>query len=166
MSQAREVGETFLITLGTRLLPIICRVVDKIMPVVQGLMDWENRTHGIENALNGFINVVGTVISVGTNIVNFFKNNQVAMVALGITLTIVAGIIAGILVSALVGWAIAAWSAAIGMIALLWPFMLIGAAIALLIVCIILLVQHWSQVVAFLGGIWSAFASWFGGIMS
>jgi len=57
-------------------------------------------------------------------------------------------------------WAAGAWAAAAGMIAATWPIMLIIAAIALLVVGIVLLVTHWTQVTAFLKGIWDAFTKW------
>jgi TP901 family phage tail tape measure protein len=164
MDKAKAVGEAFLITLGMRLLPIFGQVVANIMPVIQGMMDWENRTHGIEIALNDLISAIGTTISVGEGIVSFFQRNQAAMIALGITLTIVAGIIGGILVAAMVAWTIATWGAVVAQIALLWPFMLIGAAIALLIVGIVLLWTHWSQVSAWLQAMWSATATFFVGL--
>lgn len=166
MDRAKAAGEAFLITLGTRLMPIFGQLMSNITPMINGLMAWETRTHGIENALNGLISAISTVVSVGAGMVSFFQHNQAAMIALSVVLIAVAGAIAGMLVAAFVAWAIAAWSAAVATLAATWPILLIGALIALVVVGIILAIQHWGQIMAWLKGVWSAFAAWFGGIMS
>jgi len=118
LSQAREVVETLGIKIGTALLPYVGMLLD------------------------GFQHLV----TIGGTVVSFFQNNQAAMIALQAVLIPVAGAIGGALVFALVAAAVAAWSAAAGMIALTWPFLLIGAGVAALVVGIVLLVQHWNQV--------------------
>ena len=165
VEQAKAAGSAFMIMLGTELLPVFSKLVTNILPIVTNLMTWEQKTHTIQNAIAGLVTAIVNVVTTGAAIVSFFQHNQAALVALGVALVIAAGIIGGLLVAALVSWAVAAWAAAIAMIAATWPFMLIGAAIALLIVGIILLVQHWGQVVSFLRGIWQAFASWFMGAL-
>lgn len=70
------------------------------------------------------------------------------------------------LIVGFMGWAAAAGAAAIATIAATWPILLIGAIIAAVVVGILLAVQHWGQITAWLKGVWSAFASWFGGLMS
>ncbi len=161
LEKAKSAGQAFLITLGTELLPIFSRLIANIIPVISNLMQWEQKTHAIQNAVLGLVGAIGNIISFGANLVAFFQHNQTAMIALGVALTIAAGVIGGLMVAAFVAWAIAAWNAAVATIAATWPIMLIGAAIALLVVGIILLVQHWGQVVSFLRGVWQSFASWF-----
>ncbi len=58
------------------------------------------------------------------------------------------------MITGFIAWTIGAWNAAAATIAATWPILLIIAAIALLVVGIILLVQHWSQVTAFLKSAW------------
>jgi len=62
-------------------------------------------------------------------------------------------------------WIVSAGAAAVATIAATWPILLIIAAIALFVVGIILLVQHWGQVVAFMTGIWQKFTSWIQGAL-
>ena len=65
------------------------------------------------------------------------------------------------------GWwadATAAGAAAIATLAAAAPFIAVGAAVALLVVGIIELVQHWSQVKTFLGNIASAVGGFFSGL--
>ena len=68
------------------------------------------------------------------------------------------------LVVAFAAWAVGAGAAAIATIAATWPILLIIAAVALLVVGIVLLVTHWSQVSAWLQGAWSATATFAAGI--
>lgn len=60
------------------------------------------------------------------------------------------------MITGFIAWTIGAWNAAAATIAATWPVLLIIAAIALLVVGIILLVQHWGQVTAFLRTAWQA----------
>src|SRR5258708_614265 len=64
------------------------------------------------------------------------------------------------MIAGFIAWSIGAWSAAVATIAATWPILLIILAIALLVVGIVLLVQHWGQVTAFLKTIWQAFTTW------
>jgi TP901 family phage tail tape measure protein len=64
------------------------------------------------------------------------------------------------MITGFIAWSIGAWSAAAATIAATWPILLIIAAIALLVVGIVLLVQHWGEVTSFLQSIWQAFTDW------
>jgi len=62
------------------------------------------------------------------------------------------------LIPALLATAVAALAAA-------WPFLLVAAIIAVVVIGIILAIQHWGQIVAWLKGVWSAFSAWFQGAL-
>jgi TP901 family phage tail tape measure protein len=62
----------------------------------------------------------------------------------------------GGLIAGFIGWAIAATGAAIATIAATWPILLVIAAVALLVIGIKLLIDHWKQVSDFLGNVWKA----------
>jgi TP901 family phage tail tape measure protein len=64
------------------------------------------------------------------------------------------------LIAGFIAWAVTAGAAAVATIAATWPILLIIAAVALLVVGIVLLVTHWSQVTAFLRTIWQSFTAW------
>ena len=65
------------------------------------------------------------------------------------------------LIIGLYGTATAAWVAAGAFLALNWPLLLIAAAIGLAVVGIILAIQHWGQIVAWLKMVWGDIASFF-----
>lgn len=65
---------------------------------------------------------------------------------------------AGIMLSTLVP---ALLSVAAGVIAATWPFLLIAAVVAAVVVGIVLAIQHWGQITAWLQGVWDGFSSWF-----
>jgi tape measure domain-containing protein len=106
------------------------------------------------------------MIEIGTNIVNFFKQNEVAMAALKGVLVGVSVVIAIALVSAFISWAIAAGAAAIATLAATWPILAIGAIIALVVTGIILAVHHWGDIMNWLKAVIGAVAAWVGGVFS
>jgi tape measure domain-containing protein len=100
------------------------------------------------------------LIQIGSQVVAFFQQNRAAMIALqAIGIAIAGGLIA-LLVVGFYAWAVAAGTAAIATLALTWPILAIGAAIALVVVGVVLAIQHWSQITAFFQGIWGAFVGW------
>lgn len=127
MDRAKEVAETLMIQLGQKLLPAATNLFRFLADTA--IPDIKNFISWISGS------------SVGADI---FKG---VLIALG-------GAIAAILVVAFVSWAIAAGAAAIATIAATWPILVIGAAIALLIAGIILLVSHWKGIAAWLGSVW------------
>src|SRR5205807_2012367 len=109
-------------------------------------------------------NAFGFLVGVGTNVVNFFNHNQTAMNILIPVVAVLAGVIGGVLVAALVVATIAAW----GMFAAFManPITLVAMAIGAAVVGIILVIQHWGQIVAWLQGVWQGFLAWWHGFAS
>lgn len=116
----------------------------------QVFMTWldENR-ETIQSVFNAIIAGIGSVVEVGVGIIGWFQQNQWAMVAL-------AGAILGVIVPALVIYTFTMIKAAIATLAEIWPLLLIGAAIALLVV-------YWKDIVTAIKNA----AKWIGdGVMS
>jgi tape measure domain-containing protein len=104
--------------------------------------------------------------------IQFFQQNQVAMDALvailagaGIGIMVFAATQIPILIAGLVAWAVAQWAVVVPLLATAAPFILIGVIAAAVIFGIILAVQHWGQITAWLQGMWTAFSAWFMGAM-
>jgi len=119
--RAKEVAETLFIQLGQNLLPVMTNFFSFMA----------------NNGLPAIKNLVQWLTGTG---------NQLSW--LRPILAVVAIAIGGALVAAFVAWAISAAAAAVATIAATWPILAIGAAIALLIAGIILLVTHWKVVQA------------------
>lgn len=126
----------------------------------------------IGNAISGLITGITTVVQVGAGIVNFFKQNELAALALLIPLGMLATVLGSMAVSAIptlvagfIAWTVSAGAAAIATLAATWPLLAIGAAIGLVVAGIILAVQHWSQIASFLQGAWAATISWLQGAL-
>jgi TP901 family phage tail tape measure protein len=145
--RTKEVLETTGIKIGTALLPALGKLIDGFSsPAFQSFA--AILAGGVTTALLGVVNGVTTLVGVGANLTNFFQQNQVALTALMAVLVSVAGAIAGLLVFAFWSWAAAAGAAAIATLTVAAPFIAVGAGIALLVAGIVLLVQHWNQLVA------------------
>ena len=116
LSQAAEVGETLMIELGQKLLPVATQLM-------------------------GFIatNAIPTI----QNFTTFITGTSTAAEVLRPILAVVAIAIAGALVIAFIAWAAAAGMAAIATIAATWPILAIGAAIALLVAGMIWAYNNW-----------------------
>jgi len=145
LQQAQMAANKLMVELGTALIPVVL------------------------NLMNGIQNVIST----GQRFISWLSGSSAGATATKIALVVLGGAILGFaaaaipaLVAGFVAWAAAAWTAAAGTIAATWPFILIGAVIALVVVGIVLAIQHWGQIMAWLRGVWTAFTSWFGGIMS
>lgn len=175
LDQAKAAVETLMIKIGTALLPVLSNLLGSVTPLITKFGDWLVKSGALQNGLNllktvfsGIGTTISTIINLGAGLVNFFKNNQVAADALYAVLITLAGIslafaIATIptLVTSFIAWAGAAWAAAAGTIAATWPIIAVGAAIALLILGIILLVQHWKDVEKFALMIWGHIKQFF-----
>lgn len=127
----------------------------------------------IVNGVKGLITVIGTIISIGANLVGFFQKNELAGallkgVLVAITVTAIGFAIGAIpaLVAGFIAWAVSAGAAAIATIAATWPILAIAAIIALVVAGIILAVQHWGQIMSWLGGVVGAIGNWIGGVFS
>lgn len=175
MDQGKEALETLGIKIGTALLPALGNILTNVTPIITNFTNWLTKSNALQNGITLVGNVLGTlgkaistVVNVGTGLVNFFKNSQVATDALVAILITAAGItlafaIASIppLVTGFGLWAAGAAAAAIETLAATWPIILVGVAIAALITGIILLVQHWQQVSDFAVMIWGHITKFF-----
>lgn len=180
LDQARAAVEALGIRLGTALLPIMGKVMQGVTSAVTNFTAWETKTHGVEKALSvlgqGFQALVGFithVVAIGSGIISFFQKNQLALDALGAVLAAVGIVALGFAIAAIpalvvgfIAWAAAAGAAAIATIAATWPIIAIGAVIAAVVFGIILAVQHWGQITAWLQGAWSGIGSWFHGLLT
>ena len=124
MAVAKEKVEVMFIKLGQHLLPVVQHLVDLI---------------------------ANKVVPALENFASWLTGNSKSAEIIRPILIALAIAIGGALVAAFIAWAISAASAAVATIAATWPVLLIGAAIALLIAGIILLVTHWKVVTAALG---------------
>jgi phage-related protein len=112
------------------------------------------------------------LVTVGTQVVSFFKNNELAGDALK---GVIAGVAAGLLAFAitaipdailgLTAMATATWGAIAPMLVMAAPFIAIGIVVAVVVTGIILAFQHWGQITAWFKGLWAAVSSWFMGLM-
>jgi len=132
--RVRAFIDVLLIKLGTQLLPVLTQLVNMIIP-----------------AATWFINLAQAV-----------SRNQVAMDAIKAVLVGVAVVIGTLLIAAFIGWATAAWAAAVATIAATWPILLIGAIVAAVVFGIIQAYRHWGAIVNWLGGLWHVVSGWIG----
>ena len=175
LDRAKASGQALLITIGQQLIPVLTQILTAVVPVVAGFTQWlisSGALHTTLVVLGAAFMVLGTVVS---SVVRFFQQNEIAGAALKATLILAAAVIGGVLVFALGAAAVAAWTFTAAMLAnpLTWIVVAIIAAIA----GIILIVQHWGQIMTFLGGVFSwlgalahtvfsAMGSFIGGVFS
>lgn len=161
-------------TIGNQVGVILVGAFQSISPYLPSFRD-------VMNAIGGVISgvVVPALDNIAFPLGNFLMWMQQAgpwqdvikagLIGIGVAFaaiqigTFVAGLPA--LLAGLGAWAVAQWGVAAGVIATAAPFLLLGAVIAAVVAGIILAVQHWSQIVAFLSGVWGSFSSWFMGIL-
>lgn len=160
-------------------VPAVQHLGSVIIPLITNFISWTQNS----GLLKGVIGLVGGVVSnlvgfVGNlvtgiaNVTGFFADNQTAAESLLIPLGALGGYFVYLGVQAIISFiaaapamiagfvtgAAAAWTMAAGVIAATWPFIAIGAAVGLVILIIVLLVQHWGAVSSFLSGVWHAIA--------
>lgn len=148
MDRMKAAGQSLMITMGSELLPIVTRVINQITPMIMGFIAWENKTHGVENAVKSLASGIGNMIAAGAGIVKFFQNNQVALSALEAVLVVVAGVGIMLFIQALVALGVAAALASVEFL----PMIATIAVIALAITGIILLIKNWGAVMDWLTG--------------
>lgn len=136
MNRAGAALSVLLIEIGQQLLPYLTRVVGAIAPAVQWFLSF------------------ATAVSHNAVAMAFIKGALVGFVV----------IVAALLIPALWAWAMAAGAAALATLAATWPVLAIGAAVALVVAGIILAVQRWGQIVAWLKGVWGGIAGFFVGL--
>src|SRR5258707_3022790 len=143
------------IKIGTAVMPLLTRLgqwfIANGMPLITNFS-----TILTTKLIPGFVNL----ITIGSNVVNFFKQNELAMDGLKAVLAGVSIVIAVALVSAFIAWATAAWAAAVATIAATWPILLIGAIVAAVVFGIILAIQHLGAIVKWLSNLLATVARW------
>lgn len=152
MSQAKEVLETMGIKIGTALLPAVGKLLDIVMPLITSFGNWISNSGILVTATNMLSGAITNVTNFISNAVKFFQQNHAAMEALRVGAIALAGVIAGLLVAALVVVVGPALVAAGAFLQFAWPFLLIGGAIALVIIYFNQLKAAFGAVGAALGG--------------
>jgi TP901 family phage tail tape measure protein len=156
VAQAHEKMEVLGIKIGTALLPAVMKLMDKISPLISQFVDWLDKSGALKNGVDFLVGTINNMISTGSTVVDFFKNNAGAMEALKAGVFILAGAILGAMVPALITMAIAAWAAIVPLL----PFIAIGALVGLVIFGIVEAVIHWGQIAHWLQGVWGALVAW------
>lgn len=174
MEQLKAAGSALMITFGTMLLPALTNLVSIITPLITKFTDWETHTHGIEKGFGALVTVITNTVNIGKGIYDFFTKNQLAGDLLigtlaGIAVAVIA-MNAGLIISAITSipaivvafgaWAVAAGAAAIATIVAAAPFIAIGIVVALVVAGIILAVQHWGAISAWLQATWQKVWDW------
>lgn len=106
-------------------------------------------------------NFVGSMLAAGAQAALAGIKIVASFVASLITTGIQAIISAGIMLSTLVPSLLATAAAAL---AATWPFLLIAAVVAVVVIGVILAIQHWAQIMAWLQGVLQAFWGWIVGL--
>ena len=143
--------------IGNALLPVINKLANAAMPLVVSFGEW---LPGALKAAQDAVTPVAAALSnlgpiiqgIGGVLAFLAQNGDMVKTVMG-ALAIAIGIV---LVPAFVAWAVAAGIAAIATIAATWPIIAIIAGITLLIVGIKLLIDHWSEIAAWLGSVWAS----------
>lgn len=145
--------ETVAIRIGMRFLPVLTDLIfafaDKLPPALAAA---EAGIRALEPGFRKLIEIMGSAwqaIEPFVNslmeklggLVDWFRGNESAMQAAGI-------IIGTILVLAFASLAVAAASAAISVLAALAPFLLIAAAVGVVVAAVVYLVQNWDALTA------------------
>jgi TP901 family phage tail tape measure protein len=180
MSRLQAGLQVILIDIGQQLLPVLTRFAQQLLPIIQNLATWIQQS-GVMKVVAGLLSgalsfVLGAILAIigaASGFINFLQNGGAAATLVKVLLIALGGAILGFIASTIPpliasfwAWAVAAGAAAIATLAAAWPFILVGAIVALVVVGIILAIQHWGQIVSWLRGVWTAFSSWFGGLMS
>lgn len=136
LARAQAAVQVLMIDIGQQLLPVLTRIVDAVAPAVT----W-------------FLNFASAV-----------SKNEVAMAFIKGAIAGFVVVLLAVLIPALWAWATAAGAAALMTLAATWPILLVGAIVAAVVAGIILAVQHWGAIVAWLKGVWGNIVSWFHGL--
>ena len=139
-------------TIGGAVLPILTKLLDKILPIASAFAD--KLPGAIKGAQDAFSKLQPPLQWVRDN-ADFVKG---ALAAVGIA-------ILAALVPAFVAWAISAGAAAIATIAATFPILAVIAVIALIVGAIIFLVSHWSQVGTFFQNIGNTIKTFVGNVL-
>lgn len=165
MSVLNETFQTTMIRVGEKFLPLATKLADLLATHLPGAIDavataCHRAADAGQNVIR-FLNDSGPAATVVKGIILALSGALLGFAASAIPAA-VAGILAS--VTAFGAQAIAAGAAAVATLAAVWPFLAVGAAIALVVGGILLLVQHWSQVQAFFGNVARAIGGFFSGL--
>jgi len=149
LEQLKRKGFDALIKAGEKVLPVLEEVVGGVEAFIAAFQanDGDVTSAGFAGFMEKFANllrdieptiraVIGAIIDFGREVITFFSENQAALVAVGILIT-------GVVVGAFIAWAVAAGTAAIATLALIWPFLLVGVAIAAIAAALIWAYENW-----------------------
>lgn len=164
VDQAKQALGAFLIQLGTQLFPVFNQLMTVLMPIIQAFLHWIVSSGIIKTILQGLVNTLQFLVTVGTAVSTFLHQNAAAMEAVRVVMVILAFAIGVIMVGALYVWISTAIIAAAANIAAFWPVYLVVAAIVAIIALVVLAVTHWGQIVGWLKGVWGAIAGFFEGL--
>jgi TP901 family phage tail tape measure protein len=164
VDQAKQALNAFMIQLGTQLFPVFNQLMAVLFPIIQAFLQWIVNSGIIKNILQGLVSTLQFLVTVGTAVSTFLKNNAAAMEAVRVVLIVLAIAIGVILVAALYLWISAAIMAGVANIIAFWPVYLVVAAIVAIIALVVLAVTHWGQIAGWLQGVWSAVAGFFVGL--
>lgn len=139
LDQAKEAFNVLLIVIGTKLLPILGNLLGAVVPLITAFANWLASGHVVSDILQWMSDHAQVLIPI------------VAGLAAGIlymAITAIPPLLAG-----LTAWAVDAWAAAAGMLALTWPILLVVAGVAALVAIFIALYQHNAGFKAFIDGL-------------
>lgn len=160
MQKLQASGQSFLITVGIQLLPILTKVVTAVTPIVTSLGEWLVKSGALQNGIQFLVGTITNLVNTTVTVVSFFQHNQAAVTALEAGVFALAGAIVAAMIPSLIAMATAAWAAIVPLL----PFIAIGAAVGLVIFGIVEAVLHWGQITTWLSGVWSGFVSWLTGV--
>src|SRR5579883_929734 len=160
MQRLQAAGQSFLITVGTQLLPLFTKLVTAVTPIVSSFATWLVQSGALKNGLQFLVGTITNLVNAGVTVVTFFQHNQAAVVALQAGVFALAGAIVAAMIPSLIAMATAAWAAIVPLL----PFIAIGAAVGLVIFGIVEAVLHWGQITTWLSGVWGGFVSWLRGV--
>lgn len=152
MSVLSETVQTLMIRLGTKLLPVAGDLADllatHLVPAVHAVAGAVTNAVQIGQNFVSFLHETGPAATVVKGLLLILGGAMLGLAASAIPAA-VAGVIAS--VTAFGAQAVAAGAAAIATLAAVAPFLLVGAAIGLVIGIVILAVTHWAQITTALG---------------
>ncbi len=147
--------QSFLITVGQQLLPIVTKVLGLVGGAAVGFLKWFESSGILQTGISILSAVLNKIISIIQAIATWVQHNKLAMEALKdivIGLAVAFGVIL-----------------AVGLATVILGIAVLGAAIAVIVgivMGVIWVVQHWGQiwstVVDWVKGVWHAFTSWLG----
>lgn len=165
--------------LGSTLLPPLQHLGAVMQPLVTSFAQWAASSNQagssfsvLGNAVSGLVVGLAGLINGMATFIGWLRTGGAPAEAVRAALIGIAVAIAAIqignfiatlpaLLAGLAAWAVEQWAVAAATIATAAPYILIGAAIAIVVAIIILAITHWGEIAHWLQGVWAAFAVWF-----